>query len=334
MKILRKIVSVIVCVTLLVCITNSDAVTAEAALNESYLQINQKICKELENGVLPEMVFENLSESEIGILMNTYDSNQDKQNYGFSAEVANSSEVRQIDELANNYYNYYVVQDSVSSSINLYDTILNNSFSEKLAVSSTADYSMFMKDLGYTFTVQQIAAQLVSIGVYMNIGGAMPFLSLAALIVGMGLIAFTAITVAYCGVAVGVNNLILTWYINSSNNLLNARTRTATLVAQKEQGVIYWEAYLVNYEGKGGITITRPVTENEALGIVKINLINPNVFAVSLSAALYLGSKASPQYGIKMDEPHNVAVQPFNLYHVHANTGPGIQGNTHIFYIP
>jgi hypothetical protein len=56
MKILKKVVSVIVCIALLVCITNGDTVSAEATLNESYLQINQKICKELENGVLPEEV--------------------------------------------------------------------------------------------------------------------------------------------------------------------------------------------------------------------------------------------------------------------------------------
>lgn len=76
------------------------------------------------------------------------------------------------------------------------------------------------------------------------------------------------------------------------------------------------------------------MTENDALGLVKLNLNNPNVFAVSLNAALYLGSKASPQYGITMDKPHNADVQPFNLYHVHANTAPGVSGKTHIFYIP
>jgi len=114
----------------------------------------------------------------------------------------------------------------------------------------------------------------------------------------MGLITFTSIVIAYSAIAVGANNLILTWYPRAANNLLNARTSTAAIIVQKQQGAEYWLVFLVNYEGMGGIRVSDTLTLTKALAIVKANLIDPNVFTYDVSHACYLGTQASPRYGL------------------------------------
>lgn len=100
----------------------------------------------------------------------------------------------------------------------------------------------------------------------------------------MGLIAFTSITIAYSAVAVGANNLILTWYTMSAQNLLNARTTTAAVLAQKENGVNYWRTWLVSYSGMGGIQVDTPINENDAI-IISENNFMKNVLAADFSLA-------------------------------------------------
>lgn len=331
-KFLKKFISTFLCAIILICTNGNHVGAAERVLNQEYLQINKKINTELEKNIPPEEIFENLSEAEINTLMEVYGTQENSSlNYGFISEVVNNPEVKLIDDLASTYYDYYVEHGELPVSVDLNKDI-NSDSSDLVTTYAAADYSMIMKDIGYTYTVEQIAAQLVAIGTYLKISSALPFLNLLALVVGMGIIAFTAITVAYCAVAIGANDLILTWYIREAQNLLNARTSTATLVAQKEQGAQFWDAYLVNYSGMGGIRVGRVLTKEEAIGIVKMNQINPNVLAINFSLAGMLGTEAF-RVGFKPDEPHYTDTYPLNMIHVHAYTKPGILGITHIFYL-
>ncbi|MBE5966658.1 MAG: hypothetical protein E7255_06790 [Lachnospiraceae bacterium] len=328
MKNLKKFISLLLCFVFLFCINCTDLKAAEVGVYERYTVINKKINAELENNISPVEVFENLSDYEVKTLMEVYDIKEDTSSYGFIEEIANNPEVELIDNLADTYYNYYTEHGELPVSVDLSQTGDN-----QITASTTADYSTIMQNVGYNFTIEQIAAQLVAIGTYINISSAFPFLGLLALVVGMGLIAFTSITIAYCAVAVGANNLILTWYVSSLHNLINARTTTTAILAQKEQGAEYWKAYLVNYQGMGGIQVVNTISEQDALAIVLANQVDPNVLAVDINHAAYLGTIASPQYGITFDKPHKLAERPLNMYHVHANTGPQHSGITHIFYL-
>lgn len=326
-KFLKRIIATFLCVIILICTNGNHVFAAEGVLNQEYLQINKKINEELEKNIPPEEIFENLSEAEINTLMEVYGTQENSSlSYGFVSEVVNNPEVKLIDDLASTYYDYYEEHGELPESIDL-----NTDKSDLIATYDTGDYSMIMKDLGYIYTVDQIAKQLVQIGAYLKIGSALEFLGLLSLVVGMGLIAFVSVAVAYCAVAVGANNLILTWYIREAQNLLNARTSTATLIAQKEQGAQFWDAYLVNYSGMGGIRVERVLTKEEALGIVRLDKTNPNVLAISYNLAGMLGTTAFG-VGFKLDPPHNDE-KPLNFRHVHAYTKPGVKGFTHIFYL-
>ncbi|BCJ93229.1 hypothetical protein acsn021_07980 [Anaerocolumna cellulosilytica] len=327
----KRLMSLVICVILLFSITANHVNAAEA---DKIQYLSEKISTAVESGTPPEEVLENLSISEVQVLIDKYKSYGNSEASYFSEEVQNHPEVKIIDDLADEYYDYYMEHGTFPEEVNL-DKDYSNQIEADVVISSFAssDYSIFMRDLGYTFTIQQIAAQLVQIGSYIGIGSALAFLDLAALIVGMGLLTFTYVAIAYSAVAVGANNLILRWYTREANNLLNARTTTAAVIAEKEQGTEYWEAYLVDYAGQGGIRVTRAITQTDALVIIAQNSSYRSVFTFDFGHAAYIATVASPIYGFTMDNPHKPEKR-FNMYHVHANIAPQTSGNTHIFYIP
>ncbi|WFR58145.1 hypothetical protein QA584_03520 [Anaerocolumna sp. AGMB13025] len=335
----KRITSIMLCVIMFFCINASHVNAADIkSQNQRLLQkVNDKINTAVEQNIAPEDIIVNLSDSDIEILKNSYSavSESENLNYGFSKDVLNNPEVEIIDNLAKEYYEYYTAYGEFPNS----DSLINNSqnITPSLitpAYSYAGDYSELMKGLGYTFTVDQIARQLVSIGTYINIGSAFPFLDLVALIAGMGLITFTAIVIAYSAVAVGANNLILTWYVNSASDLLNARTTTAAVVVQKQQGAKYWSAYLVDYKGLGGIRVAEPITIDKAITKVLANNSYAGVFTYEINIATHLAQQASPIYGYKKDPAHNSGKQIYNLPHVHIRmNASGTPGLTHIWYL-
>lgn len=330
----KRLTSLVICVVLLFSVTANHVKAAEAVDRSLYL--SEKISTAVELGIPPEEVLENLSDSEVQVLIDKYKSYGDSNISYFSLEAQNNPEVKIIDNLADIYYDYYMENGTFPEVVNLDQVYNSNQIASDMVTSSIAidNYSTFMKDLGYTYTIQQIAAQLVQIGSYIGIGSALAFLDLASLIVGMGLLTFSYVAIAYSAIAVGTNNLILRWYIREANNLLNARTTTAAVIVQKERGAEYWEAFLVDYYGKGGIRISREITQAEGLAIIALDSSYRNVFTYDFGHAAYIATVASPKYGFSMDNPHNPNKQEFNMYHVHANKATGISGNTHIFYIP
>lgn len=335
-RLLKRTMSVIICVIMIFCINASYVNAADIISHDQRLlqQVNSKINAGIEQDIAPEDIIENLSDSDIEILKKSYSENEST-NYGFSEEVLNNPEVKIIDSLAKDYYDYYSLNGEFPNLDRLTSDAQNRT-SDLISpyYSYAGDYSELMKDLGYTFTIEQIAIHLVSIGNYINFGAAFAFLGLVALIIGMGLLTFTAMVIAYSAVAVGANNLILTWYLNSSTQLLNARTTTAAVVAQKQQGATYWAAYLVNYMGLGGIKVAEALTVPKALEKVHNNSSYAGVFTYNTTLAISLAKQASPVFGYKLDDAHNVEKQIFNLPHAHIKTDAGAgQGLTHIWYL-
>jgi len=302
------------------------------SLSQRQLQnVNDKINDAIKQNMAPEDILENLSESDIEVLKRSYSNSYESESmsHGFSEEILNKQEVKIIDNLAKEYYDYYTIHDEFPNSS-------KNSSSGIISPASAygADYSEVMKDVGYVITVEEIAKQLVAIGKYIKIGEAFAFLNLVALIVGMGLITFTAMVIAYSAVAVGCNELILTWYTNSASNLLNARTTTAALVVEKQQGTKYWAAYLVNYSGLGGIRVAEPLSIDKAIGKVLANNSYAGVFTYEINLASYLAGQASPIFKYFRDNAHNTGKQIFNLPHFHIYTDANrTHGLTHIWYL-
>lgn len=338
-RLFKRLTSVILCVIMIFSVNASHANAAEVkGQNQRLLQqVNDKINAAVEQNISPENILENLSDSDIEILKNSYINISENKNlnYGFSAEVLNNPEIEIIDNLAKEYYDYYEIYGEFPDS----DTQNYNSKSGKSELISpsytyTGDISELMKDVGYTFTISEIAKQLVSIGSYIKIGEAFAFLNLVALVIGMGLITFTAMVIAYSAVAVGANNLILTWYINSASNLLNARTTTAAVVIERQRGVIYWAAYLVDYMGLGGIRVAEPLTFDKALAKIHANNSYAGVFTYEVNIASHLATQASPIFGWVKDPAHNVKKQIYNLPHLHIRiNATGDHGNTHIWFL-
>jgi len=267
----------------------------------------------------------------------------------FDETVTNEPEITIIDRMANEYFNYFKangvtkedIMDIANSSVNdsnqksskLFNNKLNNIINySNITLSSTSTYySTLVYDItGYSFTYEQIAAQLASLGVLMNLSSALPFLEYLAILAGAVIITL-AIAVAYLAVAVAVHNLILTWYLDIAYKLEIALSNTRVLVAQYEHGYRYWRAYLANYGGRGGILIGDPIPYPTAIDIVLIDISTYNVFAMTHGDAMFLAQTA---YGIGYTNPevHRQNGKDLNVQHIHALKPGNGRGNCHIFF--
>lgn len=324
----KKVISLVISVTLVLSFS-CEAVRASGMYNPEikYSDVNEKICKLFDDNIEPTTIFQGLSDNEIEILKNEYTINT-ASNYFFDEEVLNNPEIKLIDDLANQYYNEYLITgelpDVNQKNIKGVDIMTANAY---------ASNSDIISQIGYTFTVSQIAAQLVAIGQYLGIGAALSFLNLVSLIVGMGILTFSYIAVAYSAVAVGANNLILQWYARSWDQLNSSSNITARVIVEKEQGTQYWVAYLSNYFGLGGITIATKINRKDAVDIIIGNKINPNVFTFSGTLASSICAEAST---IGMSLGHDAHTQdgkyPMNMKHFHKAITATTSATTHAFY--
>ncbi|BCJ93641.1 hypothetical protein acsn021_12100 [Anaerocolumna cellulosilytica] len=338
-KILKKAISIFICI-ILVLLPNINYANAasskELVDNLDYLKLNKKILNEIDNNTAPEVIIENLSVDEINILQSAYETSTESTYTGFNGEVTNNPEIQIIDNLASEYYEYYVVYGELPKIDSEYTPLADNYLMDNNTFITTnsyaGDYSELMKQLGYTFTLSDIAMHLVQIGNYLNIGSALPFLNLVALIVGMGFIVIGTIAIAYSAVAVGANNLILQWYTNASVNLTLARQNTAAIIAQRENGAKYWRAYLANWGGLGGIRVGDPISLETAASLIRVNTMSTNVFTYDYFYAI-TAANAAYGYGASGPECHN-SVYLLNFQHVHALLSPNINhhGKSHIFF--
>ena len=264
----------------------------------------------------------------------------------FNEDIVNDPEVALIDSIAKEYYNYfkdnnieeeiYTIATDISSGkeISVLPNVTTNSISPFSSVFSDGvlDYSYYVKEVtGQTFTLSQIGIQLAALGTKLNLGAALPFLEFLALLAG-GIILTLTIAILYSAIAVGVNDLILTWYQYSSVNLTAAKQNTMAIVAQQKNGAKYWRAYLANYGGLGGIAISDPITYSQASELVKLDMSTVNVFAFNYSDAAYLATYAYG-FGFTNPEAHRDNGKILNMQHVHAYITQGkIHGKCHIFF--
>lgn len=99
----------------------------------------------------------------------------------------------------------------------------------------------------------------------------------------------------------------------------------------------YFLCKTIDYDGLGGVKVAGPITQAEALALVKNNIYGNDVFCVSADAASRLAAAASTPgqlpyfHHAHIDTSHGI--KPYNLEHYHASI-KGKKGNCHIFYEP
>ncbi len=200
-----------------------------------------------------------------------------------------------------------------------------------------ADYSVIIKELGYSFSLNEIARQLVLIGSSIKLGAAFPFIELAAIVAGAFIVTLS-IAILYCAAMVATNDLICGWYLYSTEQVKEASRVTAAVVAQYQSGTRFWMAYCVDWGGLGGIAISTQIKLDTAAAIVMgERTMGIDVFCMTWNDAEMVVARVgevSAQYsGIaSVVQVHREKGQVLNMQHIHAMKTSGEQGNTHIFF--
>lgn len=342
----KRLLSVFLCMTFLVSQFYCEQVSAsDNAVLITYEQVNQKIVDAYENGVDPTEIFEGLSDAEVQILSSYYADVPAAS--VFSEEVLENDEIEYIDALAAQYYNALESNgqiealagmsademDELFDSVELPETL---NVSRAASYYEPADYSAVIKTLGYSYTLEQIARQLVALGSTINLGAAFPFIELAAIVAGAFIVTLS-IAVLYCAAAVAANELVCGWYLYNTSQVKEASRVTAAVVAQHQSGTKYWRAIRADWGGMGGILIADAITINTAARIVGMDTGAVDVFSMTLNDAEmlveYVGNTFENFSGIaSVVQVHYRDDHPLNMQHIHAMTGKQEQGKTHIFF--
>ena len=243
-------------------------------------------------------------------------------------------EAAYIDSLAKEYYDYYYGENAEGDPAEIDELIMGDSINDQIqSYAAVAEPSEIIKMLGYTYSASQIGLQLAKIGALMSLSTALPFVQMLSIITGAGLL-ILAMIVSYCSVAVGVNQQLGLWYVKHINSMEEARQISIRVAAEEKRGYKFWYAGLANWFGLGGIKVGAPIANvTVAVGVVRINDMNQNVFAVNISWAERLARESTdPGTSIEHHTAHEKeGLQALNVPHFHARVN-GDHGKCHIFY--
>lgn len=251
----KKLLSAFLCAILLVSQLYCEYVLASNNDATTYEQVNRKIVDAYAQGEDPVEILTGLTEEEAKVLSCYY---ADYPTVSvFSEEILESDEIKYVDNLAAEYYNALeksgqleaLADMSVEEANKVFDsTDITQPLSTSRAAQyyEPADYSAIIKTLGYTFSFDQIARQLVLIGSSINLGAAFPFIELTAIVAGAFIVTFS-IAVLYCAAMVATNELICGWYLYSTAEVEASTRETARVVADYQSGKRYWLAHLANW---------------------------------------------------------------------------------------
>lgn len=344
-KRIKRFLSAFLCTALLVSQFYCDHVMAsDNAVVLTYEEINQKIVDAYERGEDPAEIMAGLTEEEAQILSSYYSSWQPVSL--LPEEILEDDEVGYIDMLAAEYYNaledagQLEVLDNISleEADKLFDSLeVPQPYAAEYYVPS--DYCAIIKNLGYTFTFNQIARQLVLIGNSINLGAAFPFIELTAIVAGAFIVTFS-VAVLYCAAMVATNELVCGWYLYNTTEVNDSTKETARVVVEYQSGERFWMAHRADWKGMGGIAISVPITIDSAVTIViGDEPMGLNVFCVNLNDAKMLVQRTGELHSIKYSQSsspvqvHRNDGKILNMQHIHAMIrDTGEQGKTHIFF--
>lgn len=311
-SLLMKIVASILCIVIIV---GTNLSHASASTNDS--DIVTKVNRLMANG---ENIWESLTDEEVIELSQAFPSPEINQFTTLSEEQMD--EVKQIDALANEYYNYYKTYG----------------FTEDLDVIpmtyAALDNSQVIELYGYSYTIAQIAQQLASLGLLILYSAAFPFLCLIATISAFGILVYEVATL-YSNRADEATAKTLLWYSKHEEEIFNSKIRTIDYVMERTRGEQYWVCMLANYNNLGGILIGNAIKESVAADIIKANTTHTGVFCVSINRAQYIVTKAG-YYGYTSPEIHlydsGGNPTPLNQWHIHPKLASGEKMDTHVWY--
>lgn len=347
MKTWWKRLVALICCTLMVFTTLATSVEAAEKNNAKLLlSVSAKIDEGLEHNLSYVEITETFTEAEWAALREKAEK-EAKAETGFNnAEMASAimlndeqtEEAKYIDSLANDYYEYYYGENAIGDPVDIDAIIMGEPVKNGIEqYAAVVEPVSIIEALGYYYNASQIAGQLAKIGALMSLGTALPFIHMLGVITGAGILAITLV-IAYCAVAVGVNNQLLLWYARNFDSIVDAKQITARIAVENEEGVRFWYAYKANWFGQGGIRIGDAMkTKEEAQGVILANSENINVFTTGPSLAAMLARSCSvagvapigPECHLKNREGKP---QPLNVWHYHAQYANGIHGATHVFY--
>lgn len=232
----------------------------------------------------------------------------------FSEEVLENDEIEYIDALAAQYYDALESNGQIEALAGMSADEMDELFDsvelpEALNVSRAAsyyepaDYSAVIKTLGYSYTLEQIARQLVALGSTINLGAAFPFIELVAIVAGAFIVTLS-IAVLYCAAAIAANELVCGWYLYNTSQVKEANEMAAAIVATNREEITAPDVFCV-------------MQNDAAMLVQKVG---------ETYAAMGFSTVPSPV------QVHQRDKYPLNMQHIHAMLISGKQGHTHIFF--
>lgn len=316
----------------------SDQTLMDSLLNESsdmeeqfpeIREINRNTIKLLKQGYGTKEILDKISDKDYRTLLSIYkevDSNSINTNDSMSEEIndfltsngVSIDYIEEIEALAEYYQEYY-------EKYSKFPDEPSSEFTNIEIMSTTYDPILF--SLGYYVTATTLAQQLATLGTICS--ATFPYLALIALLAGVTVL--SPVMYDYVDNLVAIEGSVTGWYSGSRNNIKYSGSTTAALVTYRIlYNIKYWRAHLVNFAGLGGIAVSTPMTEGEAVAWLSVNNANNNTYSIYITDAANVAQKtgnANPY----MDQAHRGGGQILNMPHFHPVKN-GQRMKSHCFY--
>lgn len=238
-------------------------------------------------------------------------------------------ELKELDTLAKEYYDYYIENGSFPS----------NNTSTYAYISSSFQVVTILSGAGISISVGDLAQLAAKMGILAGIDGPLPVGDVCAIMLGVtfiiysGLDYYKLINLHRNREAVGQAVRETVYSLPATENAKKAITTSKVYADNARIGHKYFACSLNDGSG-GGIIIEGPINETVAISRLKRNFANynSNVFSVSSSLAYDIATKAG-HGAAKLNSAHHIFNQPLNLPHYHPTDSRGEQTNSHSFFI-
>lgn len=292
--------------------------------------INNKTIKLLNKGLSPEEIEKSISKrdkerlfeihKEIDSLSTETSSDLEKNILNYLEKEGYSKDyIYNIETKAKEYKEYYKKHQTYPAEKD-----------SQVGVMSTVTYDPVLLSMGYAVTTTAVAQQLATLGTIC--ATAFPYIALIALLAGCTILVGSIIYDYYDNYS-DVNDNIIDWYGSSvKQRVLKSSADTRSFVLYKIlYGITYWEAYLVDFAGLGGIAVGAPLTLSQAASRLCINNAYYNVYSLTSSTAIVPASIAGSG-GAIYHSAHISDGKILNKPHYHPVNYNGEKMKTHSFF--
>jgi len=295
--------------------------------------IDDKTKSLLEKGLDPKDVISETSKYDLKKLTSIYkqidqSSEVDNSSNNFEDSINNLLEskgynakeyIQQIDDKAKEYAEYYKKYNKFPK-----DDIIKP---DRSVAMTAVSYDPALAAIGYSVTSAALAEQLATLTTIC--ATAFPYIALIALLIGATVLV-SSIIYDYYDHYSEVNDNVIGWYTGkeTKTRILKSSADTQTLVSYRVlYNIKYWQAFLVDFAGLGGIAIGSILTESQAIARLQADYMN--TYAVLESDAVAVAYKAG--VGAIKHSAHNEGTKILNKPHYHPIIN-GTQTHSHSFF--